>query len=172
MTKIDNKTVEDILKEFKINNANVVIREDINADQLIDVIEDNKVYLPAIVVLNKIDMTEEAQINKARNKVKPDICISAEKNTGIAELKELIYEKLKIIRIYLKEYNKKADMEEPLIMWQDCTLKDLCLKLHRDFVDKFKFAKIWGKKVSYPGQKIVKLNFELGDGDIVELRMN
>ena len=172
LTKIDNKTVEDILREFKINNANVVIREDINADQLIDVIEGNKVYLPAIVVLNKIDMAEKDAINKARNKVKPDICISAEKNTGIAELKELIYEKLKIIRIYLKEYNKKADMEEPLIMWQDCTLKDLCLKLHRDFVDKFKLAKIWGKKVSYPGQKIVKLNFELSDGDIVELRMN
>ena len=94
-------------------------------------------YLPAIVVLNKIDMAEEAQLKKAKNRVKPDICISAEKNEGIEELKELIYRKLKIIRIYLKEYNKKADMNEPLIMWQDCTLKDLCLKLHKDFVQNY-----------------------------------
>ena len=84
----------------------------------------------------------------------------------------MIYEKLKIIRIYLKEYNNKADMEEPLIMWEGATLKDLCLKLHKDFADKFKFARIWGKNVKFAGQHIVKLNFELSDGDIVELRMN
>ena len=59
---MDNKTIEDILKEFKINNANIVIREDINADQLIDVIESNKVYLPAIVVLNKIDMAGKTSL--------------------------------------------------------------------------------------------------------------
>lgn len=170
LTKLDKKTVEDILKEFKISNANVVIREDIDADQLIDVIESNKIYLPAITVLNKIDMIEKEGLNKIKKKIKPDLCVSAEKNIGIDDLKELIYKKLRIIRIYLKEYNKKADMEEPLIMWQDCTLKDLCLKLHKDFVDEFKFAKIWGSS-RFPGQMIVKLSYELKDKDVVELRM-
>ncbi len=171
LTKMDKKTVEDILKEFKINNANVVIREDIDADQLIDVIEYNKAYLPAIVVLNKIDMIAEEGVKKAKNNVKPNICISAEKSTGIDELKELIYNSLKITRIYLKEFNKKADMNEPLIMWEDATLKDLCLKLHKDFVDKFKFARIWGSS-KFPGQHITKLSYVLQDKDIVELRMN
>ena len=172
LTKIGKKTAEDILKEFKINNANVVIREDINADQMIDVIEGNKAYLPAIVVLNKIDMVGKEELNNIKNKIKPDLCVSAEKNIGVEDLKELIYKKLKIIRIYLKEFNKKADMEEPLIMWQGCTLKDLCLKLHKDFVDKFKFAKVWGHSSKFPGQKIVKLDHVLQDKDIVELRMN
>jgi ribosome-interacting GTPase 1 len=63
-------------------------------------------------------------------------------------------------------------MEEPLIIWQGCTLKDLCLKLHKDFVDRFKFAKITGKSARFAGQKIVKLNHKLEDSDIVELRMN
>jgi|TARA_Y100000310_G_scaffold344977_1_gene460919 hypothetical protein len=170
LTKIDRKTVEDMLKEFKINNANVVIREDINADQLIDVIEGNKAYLPAIVALNKVDMAKESQIKKTRDRIGTDIYISAEKNIGIEELKELIYKKLRIIRIYLKEYNKKADMEEPLIIWEGSTLRDLCLKLHKDFVDKFKFAKIWGSS-KFPGQKFPKLDHKLKDGDIVELRM-
>jgi len=172
LTKLDKKTVQDILKEFKISNANVVIREDIDADQLIDVIETNKVYLPAITVLNKIDMIEKEELNKVKKKIKSDLSVSAEKNIGIKDLKELIYNKLRIIRIYLKEYNKKADMEEPLIIWQDATLKDLCLKLHRDFVDKFKFARITGKSVKFPNQKIVKLDHVLQDKDIVELRMN
>jgi len=172
LTKIDKKTVEDILKEFKINNAGIVIRTDIDADQLIDVIEGNKEYLPAIVVLNKIDMISKEELNSIKNKVKPDLSISAEKNMGIPEIKALIYKKLRIIRIYLKEYNKKADMDEPLIMWEDSTLKDLCLKLHKDFVDKFKFAKIWGKSAKFPGQKFPKLEHELEDGDVIELRMN
>jgi len=171
LTKLDNKTVEDILKEFKINNANIVIREDISADQLIDIIEGNKVYLPAVVVLNKIDMVRKDELDKIKSEVRPDLDVSAEKNIGIEELKELIYRKLKIIRIYLKEYNKKADMEEPLIMWQDCTLKDLCSKLHKDFVNNFKYAKIWGSSARFPGQKFPKLEHELFDKDIVELRM-
>jgi len=171
LTKLDKKTVEDILKEFKISNANIVIREDIDADQLIDVIEGNKIYLPAITVLNKIDMIEKEELNRVKKKIMPDLSVSAEKNIGINELKESIYQKLRIIRIYLKEYNKKADMEEPMIMWQDCTLKDLCLKLHKDFVNKFKFAKIWGSS-KFPGQMIVKLDYALHDKDIVELRMN
>jgi ribosome-interacting GTPase 1 len=171
LKKIDKKNIEGILKEFRINNANVVVREDITADQLIDVIEGNKVYMPAAVVLNKIDMADESQIKKAKNRIKPDICVSAEKNTGIEELKELIYRKLRIIRIYLKEFNKKADMEEPLIMWEGATLRDLCLKLHKDFVDKFKFARMWGKSAKYDGQHLVKLDHVLQDKDIVELRM-
>jgi len=52
LKKIDKKTVEDIMKEFKLNNASIVIREDIDADQLIDVIEKNKKYVPSIIVLN------------------------------------------------------------------------------------------------------------------------
>tara|TARA_B100000315_G_C14584339_1_gene592101 strand:+ start:2530 stop:3657 length:1128 start_codon:yes stop_codon:yes gene_type:complete len=171
LKRIDKKTIADILREFKIVNANVVVREDIGADQLIDVIEANKVYLPAVTVLNKIDMVGKEELNNVRNKIKPDLCISAEKGMGIGELKELIHKKLRIIRIYLKEFNKKADMEEPLIMWEDCTLKDLCLKLHKDFVDKFKFAKIWGKSAKFDGQMIVKLDYVLQDKDIVELRM-
>ena len=84
---------------------------------------------------------------------------------------ELIYNKLKIISIYLKEYNKKADMDEPLIMWKGATLRDLCLKLHKDFANKFRFARIWGKAVRFQGMKILKLGHKLEDDDIVELRI-
>ena len=121
--------------------------------------------------LNSLIENYEDELEKAKSRSKPDICISGEKKAGIKELKELIYKKLRIISIYLKEFSKKADMSEPLIMWEGSTLRDLCSKLHKDFVEKFKFAKIWGKNVSYPGQQIVKLDFKLSDGDIVELRM-
>lgn len=170
LTKMDKKTIEDVLREFKINNANIVIRQDIDVDQLIDAIEENKVYLPAIVALNKIDMVGKDELEKAKSRSKPDICISGEKKAGIKELKELIYKKLRIISIYLKEFSKKADMGEPLIMWEGSTLRDLCSKLHKDFVEKFKFARIWGSS-KFPGQHITKIDYILKDEDIVELRI-
>ena len=43
------------MKEYKIHNADVVLNEDSSVDELIDVIEGNRVYIPAIYVLNKID---------------------------------------------------------------------------------------------------------------------
>ena len=73
--------------------------------------------------------------------------------------------------IFLKEFNKKADMDEPLIMWKGATLRDLCSKLHKDFVNKFRFARIWGKSVRFEGMKVTRLDHKLEDSDIVELRI-
>lgn len=171
LTKLDKKTVESVLNEFKIMNANVIIREDIDIDQLIDLVEDNKVYLPSIIAINKMDMVSKESLEKIRARIKPDICISAHNRENLEELREIIFKKMRLIRIYLKEYGKKADMDVPMIMFLGCTLQDLCSKLHKDFVEKFKFAKIWGDSAKYGGQKVVKLEHVLSDEDIVELRI-
>lgn len=171
LTKLDKKTIEGVLREFDLNNADIVIRDDIDVDQLIDIAEGNKVYMPSIVVLNKIDMVSKEEIDKAKGKVNPDLCISAEKGINMQELKELIFQKLKLMRIYLKEYNKKADMEEPLIIREGATLRDMCSKLHKDFVSKFRFARIWGRSAKYPGQKITRIDHRMEDEDVIELRI-
>lgn len=171
LTKVDPKTVESVLKEFRVVNANVVIREDITIDQLIDVLEDNKIYLPAITLLNKIDLISEAELEKIKKKVNPDICISADKKIGIEQLKELIFEKLNFMRVYCKEVGKKADLDEPLIVFRGATLKDVCLKLHKDFINRFRFARIWGKSARFPGMAIRKFSHKLIDGDIIEIHV-
>lgn len=171
LTKTDQGTVEAIMKEFRLNNASIVIRDDITADQLIDVIENNKKYIPAITVLNKIDMVDEKHLARIKRKIRPDICISAEKGINIEELKDLIYERLGLVRIYCKEQGKKADLEEPLIMAQGSTLKDVCAKLHRDFADKFRYARVWGKSVKFDGQMIRRPDHRIKDQDIVEIHL-
>ena len=97
--------------------------------------------------------------------------ISAEKRENIEELKDLIFDKLNFIRIYLKEVKKKPDLEEPLIMFKGCTIRAVCNKLHKDFVTKFKFARVWGKSAKFDGQKFMKLGKGLQDKDILELHM-
>ena len=50
------KTVLQILKEFKLHNAEVLFREDCSTDELIDVINGNRKYVRCLYVYNKIDM--------------------------------------------------------------------------------------------------------------------
>ncbi|MBW2979829.1 TGS domain-containing protein, partial [Candidatus Woesearchaeota archaeon] len=171
LTKIDNKTISDIAREMKLNNADILIRTDIDADQLIDIIEGDRIYTKAITVITKIDLIDEAKLKKIVDEIKPDVIVSAEKGRGIGELREAIYNRLGLISIFLKEVNKRADMEEPLIMFKGCTIRDVCLKLHRDFVDKFKFARVWGKSAKFDGQTFRKLDKELLNGDVLELHI-
>lgn len=171
LTMVDMKTLTDILNEFRINNADVVIREDISIDRFIDGIEDNKTYIPCMIVVNKIDMVSVEEQEKIKKLIKPDLMISAHKKENLQQLKDVIFNKLDFMRVYLKEVGKKADMVEPLIIFNNATLKDICLKLHRDFVDKFKFARIWGKSVKFPGQKLLKLKHKLEDQDVLEIHL-
>jgi len=55
MTNMTEQTVKSICAEYKISNADVGFGCNATVDQLIDVIEGNRVYVPCIYVLNKID---------------------------------------------------------------------------------------------------------------------
>lgn len=167
---LDTQTIKDILMEFRINNADVLIRTDLTPDQLIDVVEDNKKYMPALVVLNKIDLLTPEEVEKIRQEIKPDLIISAHQKINLEELKKKLYEKLRLTKIFLKEVNKKADLNEPMIMKKNPTVEDVCLKIHKDFVKKFRFAKVWGKSAKFPGQ-MHGFTHVLEDGDIVELHL-
>jgi hypothetical protein len=70
----------------------------------------------------------------------------------------------------LKEAGKDADMEEPMIVRTGATIKDVCNKLHKDFVTKFKFARVWGPSSKFPGQKFM-LDHPLKDTDILEIHL-
>ena len=170
LTKLDKETVKNVLKEFKIANADVVIRSDLSIDQFIDVVEKNKIYMPAITLLTKIDMVSKERLEELKKMIKPDLCISAHTGEGIEELKKMIFDKLSFIRLYCKEIGKDADLNVPMIMFKGTTIREMCRKLHKDFESKFKFARVWGKSAKFPGQKFM-MDHTLFDGDIVELHI-
>lgn len=165
-----NETIVGVLKEFKINNADVVIRSRINIDQLIDCIEGNKIYVPAITVLNKIDMVSQKKAEEVAKKIKADIMVSAKNQEHIDELKDLIFKRLNLMRIYMKEPGKEADLDVPLIIGVNSTVEDVCSKLHKDFVKKFRFSRVWGKSAKFDGQKH-GLKHKLVDGDVLEIHL-
>jgi len=170
--KLSKKTIQDILKEMKINNADIVIRSPADLDMVIDAVLGNRQYIPSLTVITKIDAVSKKQKEKLIKEIKPDITVSAEKKQGIEELKEQIFQKLNFIRIFMKETGKKPDLEEPMIVKKGTTIEDICNRTHRDSVKKFRHAKIWGKSAKFPGQIFLKLNKELIDGDIIEIHVS
>ena len=114
----------------------------------------------------------EDQRKKLIKEIKPDLVVSAEQGEGIPELKEAIFQKLNLMRLFMKEIGKNPDLEEPMIVCKGITIDGVCRKIHRDFVNKFKYAKIWGKSAKFPGQVFHKLNKKLEDGDIIEIHIS
>ena len=171
LRRLSDETIKAILKEFRINNAEVLIREEINDDQFIDVLEGNKVYMPAIIVLTKADTVGAEEAERVKKQINADVIISAQKGIGVNELKKLVFEKLDLIRVYLKEPGKEADMNEPLIMRKNATIRDVCEKLHKDFIKKFKFVRIWGPSSRFPGQKLLSLKHVVKDNDVLEIHL-
>lgn len=156
---LDEKTIVEILREYRIHNADVLIREDITIDRLIDAILANRVYIPAIYVVNKIDLYN-VELDGA-------IPISAEKKVNLDKLVDEIYNKLEFIRVYLKPPGSKVE-EEPMILRRGARIEDICRKLHRDMLRNFRYAKVWGKSVKFDGQR-VGLEHIVEDEDVVTI---
>lgn len=167
---LDDETLKKILREFKLVNADVLIRSPIDVDDFIDVIESNKKYVPAITCLAKVDLTSAAAVEKAKKELNADIAVSAEQDINIGILKELIFQKMDFMRIYMKEPRKDADTQAPLIIKRNSTIGNVCEKLHKDFVKKFKFARVWGKSARHPAQRLF-LKHVLQDQDILEIHL-
>jgi len=170
---LDLWDVRGILAENKIMNADVLIRGNVTQDDFIDAMFGNRVYVPAFFAINKIDLVDDqTRAEIVRDVTKrfgtPPILISAVSGLGIEDLKDQIYDQLGYIRIYLKPMGGKADLEVPLIIREPATVEDVCNKLHRDFVEKFRYAKVWGSSVKHDAQR-VGLPHSLIDGDILSI---
>jgi len=84
-------------------------------------------------------------------------------------IKDLIWKKLDIIKVRTKMPGKKPDFP-PVALEKRSRVKDIAENVHKDFIQKFKFARIWGDSVKFDGS-MCGLNHRLADGDIVELHL-
>jgi small GTP-binding protein len=168
LTKLDTEIIADICREWGYLNGTVVVRQDITEDQLIDVLAGNRVYVRALVVVNKIDLVSSDYVKALQGKL-PGwklVAISAEKAVGLTRLKDEIYETLRFMRIFLKPQGKDADMADPLIVKADSDVGMVCDAIHRDWRKRFRYANVWGPSAQFPGQK-VGLDHPLKDSDIL-----
>ncbi len=155
LTKITPATIKGIAEAYGVSNANILVREDITDDQLIDVLTGNRRYVRSLVVLNKVDLVNEQYLAAAKKQIGTDfVPVSAEKGLNMDLLTERLWETLDFIRIYLKRPDGDADFEKPLILSAGSTLRDVCKKIHPRFVEGAKYAFVSGSSVKFEGQRV------------------
>ena len=169
LTKISELLVKDILRVYGINSARVLLREDIDDEQLIDILLGNRSYVPSLTVMNKIDLVNAGFTNELTAKLPYRfVPISAESDVNIAALKEEIYKRLDFVRIYMRRRSGETDFDEPMIVKNGSTVLEVCNKVHRNIKDDFRYALIWGKSVKFGGQR-VGIDHRLMDEDVLTL---
>lgn len=120
---VTENLVKEILRIYGIHNGRITIREPgLTDDQLIDVLNGNRVYIPSLIVLNKIDLVNQGFVREVQTKIGNNfVPISADGNINVDALKESIYKRLDFIRIYMRPKNQETDYKEPMIMRRGCT---------------------------------------------------
>jgi ribosome-interacting GTPase 1 len=168
--KVSEMLIKEIMRIYGLHNGRIIIREpNLTDDQLIDALNGNRIYLPSLVVLNKIDLVNKGFIQELQSKIGNNfIPISADAGINIETLKEAIYHKLGFIRVYMRPKGSETDYNEPLIIKNGATVQDVCNKIHRNMAKNFRYGLVWGKSAKFAGQK-VGLDHTLADEDVITI---
>ncbi|GAA5999107.1 uncharacterized protein JCM10292_003333 [Rhodotorula paludigena] len=182
LTKITHDEIKAVLSEYRMANADVSIRCDPDVDELVDVCEGNRTYVPCIYVLNKIDAISIEELDLLY-RIPQAVPISVKDWLNIDELIETIWEKLSLVRIYTKPRGVKVpDYTAPVVLKRShCTIEEcvlfgsrlslpFCNALHKDIAKQVKYATVWGTSVKHSRGQKVGLGHVLADEDAKLLR--
>lgn len=97
-SELDLELLKTILAEYKIHNADITLRYDATSEDIIDVIEGNRVYIPCIYVLNKIDQISIEELDVIY-KIPHAVPISAHHKWNFDDLLEKIWQYLNLVRM-------------------------------------------------------------------------
>jgi ribosome-interacting GTPase 1 len=175
--KASERLIKEIMRLYGLHNGRLIIREpNLTDDQLIDVLNGNRIYLPSVIVLNKIDLVNASFVQEIKSKIVGNsnnnnnyfIAVSADSGINIDVLKEAIYQRLGFIRVYMRPKGGETDFKEPLIIKNGATVQDVCNKIHRNMARNFRYGLVWGKSAKFAGQK-VGLDHKLADEDVLTI---
>ena len=133
-----------------------------------------EVCIPALLVGNKVEEEGSADVmRELQNRFGdrfPTCAISLKPQSGLDELKRALFDVMYIIRVYTKEPGQEPDLHEPFVLPARSTVRDLAAKIHKDFLETFRYGRLWGASGKFQGQRVGEEHV-LSDRDIVELHI-
>jgi len=170
------KLVTQILREYKMISADVLAREEITVDQLVDVVIGNREYKPALYLYNKIDTITIEEVDQLARQPH-SIVGSVSKKFNIGDpleddlIKQKMWEYLGLTRIYTKRKGSPPDLEEPIVLSEirkGILVKSLCANISTQMLRDFNYALVWGKSAVHMPQRC-GLSHKLDDEDVVQI---
>jgi len=170
LTNIDPDEIKAILSEYKLSNCDVAIREpNCTADDLVDAIEGNRVYVPCIYVLNKIDAISIEELDLLY-KIPHSVPVSSSEWLNVDELIETMWSALDLVRVYTKPRGLAPDYNAPVVLKRGhCTVEDFCNSIHKEIAKQLKYAIVWGSSAKHGRGQKVGLDHMLEDEDVVHI---
>lgn len=167
---VDEATVRAVLREWGVVNGELVVRETLTPDRLVDFLAGNRVYLPALVALNKVDLVGPDAAREVAEGLRPwrVVPISAKEGRGLDALLEALHSHLSLIRVFLRPPGGEAEDASPLVLREGSRVADACGAIHGDLVRTLRQARVWGPSAKFDGQT-VGLDHVLQDGDTLTL---
>ena len=127
---------------------------------------------PFLIVVNKVDDEILAADYKVFTELLEDVWhtvpISATTGHNVEQFKWTVFDLLEIIRIYSQAPGKEPNLNSPFVMQRGGTIEEFAALVHQDIASDLKTARVWGS-ADFDGQ-MVRRDFVLQDGDVVELR--
>jgi ribosome-interacting GTPase 1 len=164
------REVEELLRNVGIRNAVVKIYGDASIEDLEEAIIRETIYKKALIVLNKVDAAGSTELDRLKSMLGnlqiPFTFISAERKENLEDLKEKIFESLRLIRVYTRKDGVVS--RKPIVMSENASVRELAERIHKDLARRMKYARIWGRSVRIQGQQVGS-DHVLQDGDIVEI---
>jgi uncharacterized protein len=149
------KEATQLLQSHGYANAIVTAYEKITIEDLTDVLNESLCFMPLLVVNTKGDIGRRG--------------VSTKTGEGLDELRENIFKALNLIKVYTKSPGKNKD-HPPVALDKGSSVRDLATVIHKDFLNRFRFARIWGPSAKHDSQK-VGLDHDLKDNDVVEFHL-
>ena len=173
--RLDEETIRSVLRENEVINADVTVRGDPDIDELVDGVMDNRVYLPSMVVVNKMDLIDRDYLPTVESDLRdhgidPDdaVFVSAEDERGLDALRERLWTELGLVRLYMDKPGRGVDYEEPLVVREGDTVDDAVRKLGGSFDERFKFARVTGESAVHDEQQVGR-DHVLADEDVLRI---
>lgn len=169
LTKCNQKLVQMVLADYKIFNAEVLFRGDYSIDQFIDIVVGNRIYMPCLYVFNKIDQISLEEVDKIA-RTPNSVVISCKDKLNLDYLKDCMWDKLNMIRVFTKKPGQKPDLrdEEGIILRNGASVEHCCHAVHRSIKQQFKYAIVYGTSVRYSPQR-VGLAHQLHHDDVIQI---
>ena len=168
LTHLDNDTVKRVMSEYRINSADLCVKEDCTVDELIDVIDGGRRYVPALYVLNKIDQITIEELDLLY-KMPHCVPVSAHHGWNLDGLLEKVWNSMDLVRVYTKPKGQIPDYTSPVVLTSDnCTVEAFCDSIHKSIKKNLRYANVWGSSAKHNPQR-VGLSHVLADEDVVML---
>jgi uncharacterized protein len=109
--------------------------------------EEWNVKPPAILVANKMDLPGAVENFETLSDLYSGrfhfVGVSAAQGAGLTVFAAAAFRALEVVRFYCKPPGKKAELDTPYVLHRGETVLDAALKVHRDFVEHLKYARVF-----------------------------